>query len=48
MDQKLKTNLILVGVIFILVIIGYYTMSPYQNCMRKEDNGFFCSKNTDW
>jgi len=52
MNQQLKNNLILVGVIFALVIIGYYVFSPYENCMRDYvvtwDDYPFCSQNTDW
>jgi hypothetical protein len=52
-NQQLKNNLILVGVIFALVIIGYYVMSPYQHCLSLHGEETprslrFCSDNTDW
>ena len=43
-----KKFLIRVVVIAILLVVGYYLFSPFQNCMRKMENEFFCVKNTGW
>ena len=50
MNQQLKNNLILVGVIFALVMIGYYVMSPYQNCIRENPTAYtsWCNDRTAW
>ena len=40
-----------VAVIFVLFIIGYYAVSPYQNCMRDVHYtipGAYCAENTAW
>ena len=53
MDQQLKNNLILVGLVLLVGIGFYYFFSPYQNCLR-EFRGFessrieVCSERTDW
>jgi hypothetical protein len=55
-NQQLKNNLILVGVIFALVMIGYYAFSPYQSCIRAMSDGSagevtkigWCNNRTDW
>jgi len=41
----------IVAVIFVLFIIGYYAVSPYQNCMRDVHYtipGAYCAENTAW
>ena len=54
MDQKLKNNLILVGVILLVGVGFYYFFSPYQNCLRNEPYSSelrtieWCGENTDW
>lgn len=35
-------------VIFIFIIFFYYLFSPYQHCMRSEDDSYWCLKNTRW
>jgi hypothetical protein len=39
-----------VGVIAVLLIIGYYIFSPYQNCVRDMgvDESAFCTLRTGW
>ena len=54
MDQKLKNNLILVGVILLVGVGFYYFFSPYQNCLRELENLRevnqieICSDRTSW
>jgi len=43
-----KNFLVRVGVVFISILILYFIISPYQNCMWERDNSFFCTKNTNW
>ena len=35
-------------VIAVLLIIGYYLFSPYQNCKSADLNTGYCSKVTSW
>ncbi len=43
-----KKFLIRVVVIAILLVVGYYLFSPFQNCMRNMGSHSFCVKNTGW
>jgi hypothetical protein len=40
-----------IGFAFLLVVIFYYTFSPYQNCVRVDDvreTQLWCAKHTAW
>ncbi|CAN1558147.1 hypothetical protein MCEMAEM4_02523 [Burkholderiaceae bacterium] len=44
-DKKFFIRLL---VSFLLLVIAYYLFSPYQNCLRIDENEFWCMKNTRW
>ena len=54
-EEPLSKNFyVKVGVIFITILVLYFVISPYQNCMKdsmgKSDNGHksFCVDRTSW
>jgi len=44
MNNQIK-SIIIVGVV---IVVLYYIMSPYQNCMRKTTNHGLCLTKTIW
>lgn len=48
MDNGFKNKLIIIGVIAALIMIGYYIMSPYQNCVRGGLASAYCAQHTNW
>ena len=32
----------------ITILVSYFVISPYQNCIRSDRNPGFCTKNTGW
>jgi hypothetical protein len=53
MDENFKKTLISLSLIVGVVLVLYYIMSPYQNCVREFDrlgrtNTLWCSANTRW
>jgi len=43
-----KNFFVRVGVILISILILYFMISPYQNCMYERGNSHYCFKNTNW
>lgn len=43
-----KNFFVRVGVVFISILILYFIISPYQNCMREIDRHFRCIHTTNW
>lgn len=43
-----KNFFVRVGVVFISILILYFIISPYQNCMREIDRHFSCIRTTNW
>jgi len=44
MDKKMKDKLIIIGVLLII----YFVISPYQNCMRTNATVHYCGQYTNW
>lgn len=44
MDKKMKEKLIIIGVLLII----YFVISPYQNCLRSGANVHYCGQYTRW
>jgi hypothetical protein len=43
-----KNFFVRVGVVFISILILYFIISPYQNCMRGIDSERVCINKTNW
>lgn len=45
-----KKFFIRIAVVSVLIVIGYYIFSPYQNCVRAqgEDSEAWCMTKTSW
>jgi hypothetical protein len=53
MDENFKKKLILIAVISGVILVLYYIMSPYQNCIREfkrtgSTHYVWCSAKTSW
>jgi|LakMenE18May11ns_1017448.scaffolds.fasta_scaffold8035947_1 Ni,Fe-hydrogenase I cytochrome b subunit len=57
LKETLKTEIksdkkffIRIAVVSVLIVIGYYLFSPYQNCVRSqgEDSEGWCMTKTSW
>ena len=48
LDNRTKQILILMFAFFVLVIISYYIMSPYQRCLDTGMHRSWCIRNTNW
>ena len=48
-NKELKIFLIKLIGVFIVIVILYFVMSPYQNCLRDDDVvDSRCSQRTNW
>ena len=43
-----KRFYIRIAIVAVVIFVGYYVMSPYQNCLRDGKHGGFCTVNTGW
>jgi predicted negative regulator of RcsB-dependent stress response len=43
-----KKFIIRAVIVALLLIVGYYIFSPYQNCVRNGMSEFQCTRNTSW
>ena len=53
MDDNFKKTFISMSLIVVVILVLYYIMSPYQNCVREFDrlgrtNTLWCSEKTRW
>ena len=47
-DNRTKNYIILMVILFVLIIIAYYLMSPYQQCVDIGKPKSWCIMNTSW
>ena len=53
MDEETKKKLTIIGAVSVAIIVLYFLISPYQNCMcggneQDHSRSSFCSRNTAW
>jgi hypothetical protein len=46
--SSFEKTVCLILLVFVLLMVFYFTVSPYQQCTREISNKTFCLKNTSW